>query len=84
MSTTSTIAKYVQHNRNLGKRFVAEETILIAFSRSIGKVPLHVVRPAMITRFVSRDGTSVETIAKKRRVLASFFRYAVTRCRLET
>jgi integrase len=84
MSTTSTIAKYVQHNRNLGKRFVTEETILIAFSRSIGKVPLHVVRPAMITRFVSRDGTSVETIAKKRRVLASFFRYAVTRCRLET
>ena len=37
----------------------------------------------MITRFVNRDGTSVETIAKKHRVLAGFFRYAVTRCRLK-
>ena len=38
----------------------------------------------MITRFVNRDGTSVETIVKKRRVLAGFFRYAVTRCRLKS
>ncbi len=83
MSTTSTIADYIQHNRNLGKRFVAEEAILLAFSRSVGKVPLHGMHPAMITRFVNRDGTSVETIAKKRRVLAGFFRYAVTRCRLK-
>ena len=68
MSTTSIIADYIQHNRNLGKRFVAEEAILLAFSHSIGKVPLHDIRPVMITRFVNRDGTSVETIAKKRRV----------------
>ncbi len=83
MSTTSTIAAYIQHNRNLGKRFVAEEAILLAFSHSIGKLALHGIRPAMITRFVNRDGTSAETIAKKRRVLAAFFRYAVTRCRLK-
>jgi integrase/recombinase XerD len=84
MSTTSTITDYIQHNRSLGKRFVAEEVILLAFSRSVGKVPLHGIQPAMITRFVNRHGTSVETIAKKRRVLASFFLYAVTRCRLKT
>lgn len=83
MSTTSIIADYIQHNRNLGKRFVAEEAILLAFSHSIGKVPLHDIRPVMITRFVNRDGTSVETIAKKRRVMAGFFRYAVTRCELK-
>jgi integrase/recombinase XerD len=83
MSTTSTIADYIQHNRSLGKRFVAEEAILSAFSRSIGKVPLHGIHPAMITRFVNRDGTSVETIAKKHRVLAGFFRYVVTRRRLK-
>ena len=41
MSTSSTIADYIQHNRNLGKRFVAEKAILLAFSRSVGKVPLH-------------------------------------------
>ena len=29
MSTTSTIADYIQHNRSLGKRFVAEEAILL-------------------------------------------------------
>ena len=83
MSTTSTIADYIQHNRSLGKRFVAEKAILLAFSHSIGKLPLHGIRPTMITRFVNRDGTSVETIAKKRRVLAGFFRYAITRCRLK-
>ena len=70
MSTASTIADYIQYNRNLGKRFTADEWILLAFSRSVGKVPLHAIQPAMITRFVNRDGTSVETIAKKRRVLA--------------
>ena len=83
MSTTSTIAAYIQHNRNLGKRFVAEEAVLLAFSRSVGRVPLHGIHPAMITQFVNRDGASVETIARKRRVLVGFFRYAVTRCELE-
>jgi integrase len=83
MSTTSTIADYIQHNRKLGKRFGAEEAILLAFSRSVGELPLNGIRPAMITRFVNRDGTSAETIAKKHRVLAGFFRYAVTRCRLK-
>ena len=44
------------------QRFVAEAAILSAFSRSVGKVPLHGIHPVMITRFVNRDGTSVETI----------------------
>ena len=74
MSTTSTIADYIQHNRCLGKRFVTEERILSAFSRSVGNVPLHGIDPAMITRFVNRGGTGVETIAKKHRVLAGFDR----------
>jgi integrase/recombinase XerD len=83
MSIASTITDYIHHNRNLGKRFVADEWILRAFSRSVGKVPLHGIQPAMITRFVNRDGTSVETIARKRRALTRFFRYAVTRGRLK-
>lgn len=83
MSTASTLADYIRHNRSLGKRFVAEEAILSAFSRSVGKVPLRGIRPAMITRFVNREGTGVETIAKKHRVLAGFFRYEVTRRRLK-
>jgi integrase/recombinase XerD len=83
MSTNSTIADYIQHNRNLGKRFIAEEAILLAFSRSVGQASLHGIHPAMITRFVDRDGASVETIARKRRALVGFFRYAVTRCGLK-
>jgi integrase/recombinase XerD len=83
MSITSTIAAYIQHNRHLGKHFVAEEWILRAFSRSVGKMSLHRIRPEIITQFVNRDGTSVETIARKRRALAGFFRYAVTRGRLK-
>jgi integrase/recombinase XerD len=83
MSTDSTIADYIRHNRNLGKRFIAEEAILPAFSRSVGQAPLHGIHPAMITQFVNRDGASVETIARKRRALVGFFRYAVTRCGLK-
>ena len=84
MSTASTIADYIRQNRSLGKRFVAEAAILSAFSRSVGKMPLLDIRPAMITRFVNREGSSDETIAKKHRALAGFFRYAVTRRRLKT
>ena len=83
MSTTSVIADYIRHNRSLGKRFIAEQWILSAFGRSIGKVRLRDIRPAMITRFVHREGTSDETIAKKHRVLTGFFRYAVGRHRLK-
>ena len=83
MSTASTIADYIRHNRSLGKRFVAEAAILSAFSRSVGKMPLRDIRPATITRFVNREGISAETIAKKHGVLAGFFRYAVTRRRLK-
>lgn len=82
MSISSVVTDYIQHNRNLGKRFATEEAILLSFSRSIGKVPLHGIDATMITQFTNRDGTSVETVAKKHRVLAGFFRYAVTRHRL--
>jgi site-specific recombinase XerD len=84
MSTASAIANYIQHNRSLGKRFVTEEQILSAFNRSVDKIPLHNIGPALITRFVHREGTSAETIVKKHRVLAGFFRYAITRGRLKT
>jgi integrase/recombinase XerD len=79
MSTTTAIADYIRHNRSLGKRFVAEEWVLSAFNRSVDKTPLRSIRPEMITRFVHREGTSAETIARKHRVLAGFFRYAITR-----
>ena len=84
MSTATTIADYVRHHRNLGKRFVNEAAILSSFSRAIGSVPLRGIRSGVISRFVHREGTSAQTIAKKHRVLAGFFRYAVTRGRLKT
>jgi integrase/recombinase XerD len=84
MSTASTIADYVRHNRSLGKRFVAEQAILSAFGRSVGKAPLSGIHTTTIVRFVHREGTAAETIAKKHRVLAGFFRFAVTRRRLKT
>ena len=74
MNTASTIAAYVAHNRSLGKRFVGEDAILSAFIRAVGSVPLHSIRSGMISRFVHREGTAAETIAKKHRVLAGFFR----------
>lgn len=83
MSTASTIADYIRHNRSLGKRFVAEEQILSAFNRSVDQVPLRSIPPVAIARFVYCEGTSAGTIAKKHRVLAGFFRYATTRGRLK-
>lgn len=79
MSTATTIADYIRHSRCLGKRFVTEEWILSAFNRSVDKIPLRDIRPETITRFVYREGTSAETIAKKHRALSGFFRYAITR-----
>jgi integrase/recombinase XerD len=84
MNTASTIAAYVAHNRSLGKRFVGEAAILSAFILAVGSVPLHSIRSGVISRFVHREGTAAETIAKKHRVLAGFFRYAITRGRLKT
>jgi integrase len=84
MSTASTIADYIRHNRSLGKRFVTEAVTLSAFSRSVGNIALRDIRPAMITRFVNREGTSDKTMAKKHVTLDGFFRYAVTRARLKS
>jgi integrase/recombinase XerD len=84
MNTASTIADYIRHNRSLGMRFTAQAAILLAFSRSVGKMPLCDIRPEMITRFIHREGTGAETIANKHRALAGFFRYAVTRRRLNS
>jgi integrase len=64
------------------KRFATEETILTAFGRSVGDVPLRHIRPAMISQFLDRNGTNEATVRKKHRVLAGFFRFAVTRRRL--
>jgi hypothetical protein len=82
MSTASIIANYIEHNRCLGKCFASEETILTAFGRSVGNVPMRNIRPAMISQFLDRNGTSEETVRKKHHVLAGFFRFAVTRRRL--
>jgi len=79
MSTASALADYIRHSRSLGKRFVTEEAVLSAFSRSVGKTPLRDIRPTMITRFVNREGTSDRTMAKKHSALRGFLRYALTR-----
>ena len=77
MNTASIIANYIEHNRCLGKRYVTEATILTAFGRSIGDVPLH-DPPAMISQFLDHNGVNEATVRKKHRVLAGFFRFAVT------
>ena len=56
MNTASIIANYIEHNRCLGKRYVTEATILTAFGRSVGDVPLRDIRPAMISQFLDRNG----------------------------
>ena len=84
MSTASTIADYIRHSRSLGKRFVREEAVLTAFSRSVGKIPLRDISPAMIRQFVNRDGTSDATKANKQSALKGLFRYVLTRGHLKS
>ena len=84
MNTASIIANYIEHNRCLGKRYVTEETILTAFGRSVGDVPLRDIRPAMISQFLDRNAANEATVRKKHSVLEGFFRFAVTRRRLRT
>jgi integrase/recombinase XerD len=84
MSTADTIASYIEYKRCLGSRFTAGGAILIAFGKSVGDRALCDIRPAMVSRFLDRNGASDETVHKKRCVLAAFFRFAVTRRLLAT
>lgn len=79
MNTATTIAKYVAHQRCLGKRFKSESAILTAFSKSVGDLSLRDIRSDMVSHFLNRGGTSNETVRKKHHTLSGFFRFAVTR-----
>jgi integrase len=84
MSLDEIIANYITQQRSLGKRYLAEGNILKAFRRSIGDVRVRDIRPEMVSRFIDRGGTSVETRVKKYRALAGMFFFAVTRRLLKT
>ncbi len=79
MSLDDIIASYIEQQRCLGKRFSTEAIVLAAFSSAVSHVPLHDIRPDMVSRFVDRGGTSDATRHKKYRVLSGLFRFAVTR-----
>ena len=82
MSLEEIIASYIDQQRSLGKRYLAEANILAAFRRSVGDVPVRDIRSEMISRFVDRDGTGYEARNRKYRVLSGLFFFAVTRRRL--
>jgi integrase/recombinase XerD len=84
MSLEDIIANYITQQRSLGKRYSAEAKILASFRSSVRGVPLRDIRPEMISRFVDRGGTGVETRSKKYRVLSGLFFFAVTRRHLRT
>jgi integrase/recombinase XerD len=84
MSLEDIIASYITQQRSLGKRYSAEANILAAFRRSVGDVPVRDIRPEMISRFVDRVGTGLETRSKKYRVVSGLFFFAVTRRLLRT
>lgn len=84
MSLEDIIASYITQQRSLGKRYSAEANILAAFRRSVSDVPVRDIRPEMISRFVDRGRTGVETRSRKYRVLSGLFFFAVTRRHLRT
>jgi integrase len=79
MSLEDIIANHIEHQRSLGKRYLSEATILAAFRRLVGDIPVQDIRPEIILRFVERGETSYETRSKKYRVLSYLFLFTVTR-----
>jgi integrase/recombinase XerD len=79
MTLGKAITRYIEHGRYLGKRLTAESAILARFCRLIGDVPLRDVSAETVERFLDVKGKSSNTIDRRHRALAGFFRFAVSR-----
>jgi site-specific recombinase XerD len=84
MTLGKAITRYIEHGRHLGKGLIAESTILRAFCRQIGDVPLRKVSAETVEQFLDAKGKSNNTISRRHRALAGFFRFAVSRQLLNT
>jgi len=75
MTLSSLVSDYLIYRRALGRRLIQDGVLLRSFCRSVGKGPLAHMRSDSVRAFLLRGGVSQETIARRRRALAGFYRY---------
>jgi integrase/recombinase XerD len=79
MSLSRLVAHYLRYRRSLGRRLVRDGFLLRSFCRHIGKRPLAQIKADCVLAFLRSGEVSHETIARRHRALAGFYRYVHAR-----
>jgi integrase/recombinase XerD len=75
MTLSRLIADYLLYRRALGRRLVRDGVVLRSFCRSVGRLPLAHLRSDSVRVFLLTGAVGHETIARRHRALAGFYRY---------
>src|ERR1039457_2383448 len=73
------VENYVGHKRGLGMRFNTEASILKAFCKTIGNMPMRNLCPDQVQAFLMVNGQWTRTSEIRYAVLSGFYRFAVAR-----
>jgi len=79
MTLHKAVEQYVSLKRSLGFRFHAENVILTAFARAMGKVRLSQVKPRAVRAYLDGKGPITRHWHRKWETLRPFYRYAMAR-----
>jgi integrase len=75
MTLPHLVADYLLYRRALGRRLISDGRILRSFCRNFGKRPLKRMTADSVLAFLRRGTVGQETIARRHRALAGFYRY---------
>jgi integrase/recombinase XerD len=75
MTLPHLVADYLHYRRALGRRLISDGRILRSFCRNFGKRPLKRMTADSVLAFLRRGTVGQETIARRHRALAGFYRY---------
>jgi integrase/recombinase XerD len=79
MTLTSAIDAYLTLKRSLGAGLKAQETILRAFGRALGEIPLDAISAEACATFCRSTGAPTRFWENKHQTLRGFFNYLVSR-----
>ena len=79
MTLHHAVEQYVRVKRSLGFRFHAENVILTAFTKAMGKVSLSQVKPRAVRAYLDGKGPVTRHWHRKWETLRPFYRYAMAR-----
>jgi len=84
MKLVDVVTAYITLKRAAGMRFDSEASLLKAFCRAMGDTELAKVTPQNVQAFLAGQGPVTSYWHQKHRVLAGFYRFALSRAYLET